>query len=251
MILPALGILLLACGSAALNHYQERDTDKLMQRTKNRPLPSGRISSKTALIVVLLLTVSGSALLYFGAGLTSLLLGLITMIWYNAIYTPLKRKNSLAIIPGSVIGALPPVIGWVSAGGNIFDSQVLLIAFFFFIWQIPHFWLLVLVFNTDYESAGFPTIFKHFNRNQIARITYVWTIATGLTGLLFPIFSIMKINFSAILMFGAFLWLLYKSSVLLRQDISGKSFRYVFREINMYVVFIVLLVSADKLLLIF
>ena len=139
VILPSIGILLLACGSAAINHYQERATDAMMSRTKNRPIPSGRISPENALAIAVFLLTIGSLILLFSGGMLALALGLLNLIWYNAIYTPLKKKNALAIIPGSLVGAIPPAVGWVSAGGSIFDPQILIIAFFFFIWPFK-FW---------------------------------------------------------------------------------------------------------------
>ncbi len=158
LLLPSLGILLLACGSAAINHFQERKTDLLMDRTKNRPIPSGKISSTSVLYISLILVLSGSVLLFVGSGILALALGFLNLIWYNGVYTPLKKVSPLAIIPGSLVGAIPPVVGWVAGGGYILDPQIILIAFFFFIWQIPHFWLLLMVLDKDYQKAGFPTL---------------------------------------------------------------------------------------------
>ena len=117
IIAPALGILLLSSGSAVINHYQERDTDSLMKRTRNRPIPSGKISAKNALVFALFLIISGSIILFSGSGLLALSIGLLNLFWYNFVYTPLKKRSSLAIIPGSLVGALPPMVGWVAGGG--------------------------------------------------------------------------------------------------------------------------------------
>jgi heme o synthase len=108
IIFPALGILLVACGSAVINHLQERKTDALMKRTMNRPLPAGKISPSAALMLSLNLLISGTAVLLIVSGILAASLALLNLIWYNAIYTPLKKKNPLAIIPGSVVGAIPP-----------------------------------------------------------------------------------------------------------------------------------------------
>ncbi len=132
-VLVLLGVLLLACGSASLNHYQERFTDSLMQRTKNRPIPSGRIDAKSVLEISILVILAGITLLLLGGNLLAVVLGVLNLIWYNGIYTPLKRKSSFAIFPGSLVGAIPPVIGWVAAGGNLFNPQIIMISFFFFI----------------------------------------------------------------------------------------------------------------------
>ena len=97
IILPAIGILLLACGSAALNHFQERKTDVMMDRTKNRPIPSGRISASSTLIISLALVITGSILLFIGSGLLALSFGLLNLIWYNGVYTPLKKFHHLQL----------------------------------------------------------------------------------------------------------------------------------------------------------
>lgn len=246
-ILTAIGVFALACASSVFNHVQESATDTLMARTKNRPIPSGKISAKAALFLGIAYLLGGSVILFLFSGILSVALAWVTVVWYNIIYTPMKRRNFLAIIPGSVIGALPPVIGWVAAGGSIFSTQIFVIALFFFIWQIPHFWLLLMLYRKDYESAGFPTIFKIFSESQLSRITWVWTVATGLVGLLFPVFSIIKPSVIGIILVLSFIWLSYKSSILLKENPDRISFKHVFTEINMYVLAVVILVSIDKL----
>ena len=247
ILLPALGILLLACGSSALNHYQERKTDLLMERTKNRPIPSGKISAKSTIQISILLVVLGSVLLFIGSGILALSLGLLNLIWYNAVYTPLKKVSPLAIIPGSLVGAIPPVVGWVAGGGNILDPQIILISFFFFIWQIPHFWLLLMVLDKDYQKAGFPTLTQIFSQQQLGRITFVWIIATGVTGLLLPLFQISHNQFVNYSLFIAALLLAYKSINLLQQTQETSAFRFAFRSINYFALFVVLVVTIDKL----
>jgi len=249
LIAPAIGILLLSSGSAVINHFQERDTDALMKRTKNRPIPSGKISPGNALLLALILVSLGGIVLFVGSGLLALGLGLLNLIWYNGIYTPLKRKNALAIIPGSLVGALPPMVGWVAAGGSLADPQIIILAFFFFIWQIPHFWLLLLVFGKDYEQAGFPTLTQIFNIDQLARITFMWIIATFVTSMLIPLFGIVHnvlIDFS-ILISG--LWLSWNSLKLLKSDKEKIWFRFAFKDINIFAILVVVLLSIDKLII--
>ncbi len=247
IILPALGILLLAFGSAAMNHYQERKTDVLMERTKNRPIPSGKISATTTFQISIVLVSIGSILLFIGSGLLALSLGLLNLIWYNAVYTPLKKVSPLAIIPGSLVGAIPPIVGWIAGGGNILDPQIILISFFFFIWQIPHFWLLLLVLDKDYQKAGFPTLTQIFNQQQLGRITFIWIIATGVTGLLLPLFQISHNQFVNYSLFIAALLLAFKSINLLQQTQETSTFRFAFRPINYFPLIVVLVVSFDKL----
>lgn len=247
ILLPTIGILFLACGSAALNHFQERKTDALMDRTKNRPIPSGKISASSVLIISLSLTVFGSLILYVGSGLLALAFGLLNLIWYNGVYTPLKKISPLAIIPGSLVGAIPPIVGWVAGGGYLFDPQIILISFFFFIWQIPHFWLLLMVLDKDYQKAGFPTLTQIFNQQQLGRITFIWIIATAVTGLLIPLFQISQNEFINYSLFIAAIWLAFKSINLLQQTQETSAFRFAFRSINYFALFVVIVVSIDKL----
>lgn len=245
----ALGILLLACGSAVINHYQERETDALMERTNKRPIPSGRISAGNALMIAIVLLAAGSLILLSGSGLLALSLGLLNLFWYNALYTPLKKKNALAIIPGSVVGAIPPMVGWVAAGGYIFDAQIILIAFFFFIWQIPHFWLLLMVLDKDYEKAGFPTVTRMFSVNQFARITFIWIVATVVAGLLIPVFGIVKSPVIFITLFLLGVWLTLNASRMLGSPEKKLNVRFAFRDINLFALSIVVLISIDILVI--
>ena len=250
-ILPTIGILLLACGSAVINHYQEFRTDALMNRTKNRPIPAGRISRSDALKIALILLLSGSVMLFVGSGFIALGLGLLNLIWYNGIYTPLKKKNPLAIIPGSLVGAIPPAVGWVAGGGNILDPQILIISSFFFIWQIPHFWLLLLVLDKDYQKAGFPTLTQIFNSDQLARITFIWISATVVTCLMIPFFGNLQSPFIGYGLFLAGVWLVWNSFKLIRFTTERIYFTTAFREINIFAILVVILLSLDKLVIIF
>ncbi len=248
-IIPVLlGVLLLAFGSAALNHFQEKDFDVKMDRTKRRPIPSGRISHKNVLIISITLVVLGSVILLIWTNILALGLGLLNLIWYNFVYTLLKRKTAFAIVPGSLVGAIPPIIGWVGANGYLLDPQIAVIAFFFFIWQIPHFWLLLLVLDKDYRQAGFPTLTEIFSREQLSRITFVWIISTAVTGLLIPLFGIVSdfwIN-TGLFISGALLT--WKAFGLLVERNDFSVFGHNFKYINYFALFVVFLVSLDKLI---
>ncbi len=242
------GILLLACGSAALNHYQEKDIDGLMRRTSSRPIPANRITARSTLYISLTLIISGSLILYFGSGILALGLGLLNLIWYNLVYTLLKRKTAFAIIPGSLVGAIPPAVGWVAAGGYLFDPQIIIISFFFFIWQIPHFWLLLLLFDEDYKSAGLPTLTQIFRKEQLARITFIWVAATAVTGLMIPLFGLVNLLPVNILLFASGVFLTWHSFKLVIDVENDTSFRFIFRYINLFALFIVFIVSLDNLI---
>lgn len=245
MWLPTLGIFMLAMASSAINHYQERDYDALMERTRNRPIPSGRITAGGALAVALVLAVGGSALLWIESGFLAMQLGLLALIWYNAIYTPLKRKTPFAVVPGSVIGAIPPLVGWVAAGGPVDDPKILMVAFFFFIWQIPHFWLLLLKLGPQYAQAGFPTLTSLYSNRQLRNITFVWTLTMVISCLFIPVFGGMHTDVGRLMLLtgSVALMLLFVRLLRLRQ---GEAYdkRY-FMYINSYLLLVMIVLAVD------
>ena len=186
----AFSIFILAGGSSALNECQESKYDALMDRTKNRPIPSGQISSRHAWIVSSMFTLVGLVLLYFIFNGTTALLGAINLVWYNIIYTNLKRITPFAVVPGSMVGAIPVLMGWTAAGGYVFDNAIVFIAFFIFIWQIPHFWLLMLKYGKEYEQAGFKTINQAVNPQNLKLVIFAWVIATSFSSIIVPLFLV-------------------------------------------------------------
>lgn len=191
LYIVAAGVFLLAAGAAALNQYTERKSDALMERTMGRPLPAGIMNPSTALFISGILLASGSLLLSF-AGMIPLLLGVFNVILYNAVYTGLKRKTTFAIVPGAVVGAIPPFIGYTAAGGTITDTVILLFALFMFLWQIPHFWILLLRYGKEYQKAGIKTLYGAMDNRQIGRLVFIWVTASSLllwvlTGMFMPV----------------------------------------------------------------
>ncbi len=248
LILPTIGIFLLACGSSSLNHYQDADRDKLMLRTANRPIPSGRISRRGALIVAFILSIAGSVLLFLGSNIVGLQLGLVALLWYNGIYTPMKRKTAFAVIPGSVIGAIPPVVGWVAGGGSITDPHVVILAFFFFIWQVPHFWLLMLKYGKEYVEAGYPSITQLYSEKSIRVLVFLWTLATAVTALMLPLFGIIENRVITIIVLLSVLWLIYIFSGLLRNQVLKFNPFFYFMRINYFVLAVIIALMIDPLI---
>ncbi len=247
MIMPILGIFLMAAGASALNHLQEYRTDAMMPRTMKRPVPSGKISTELALFYALLFALSGGVVLLYDGGLLTALLGVLALFWYNAIYTPLKKRSAFAVVPGSVIGAIPPVVGWVSAGGELFAPQILLVALFFFIWQIPHFWLLLLIFDDDYQAAGMPTLSKYFSKQQLSRLTFIWTVATAGLAMLLPLYGVVSSSITMVLLAVSAIGLLLYSLKLLRSVNEMKIYRYSFHGINTFVLLVMIFITLEKL----
>jgi protoheme IX farnesyltransferase len=247
LILPVLGIFILACGSAALNHFQDRDKDGLMKRTMNRPIPSGKISPNWVLFIAISEIALGTYIIYLGSNFLAAQLGLLALIWYNGIYTPLKRKTAFAVVPGSIIGAIPPMVGWVAGGGELSDPRLFVLAFFFFIWQVPHFWLLMLKYGKEYEEAGYPSITSMISKQQIKNATFMWTAATAVTALMIPVSGLMSTIFFKITIVLAAVWLIVVFARLLSPKKEDFNPFYYFMRINYFVLIMIIALSIDPL----
>ena len=148
------GIFLSSSGSIVLNQVIEKDHDAKMQRTKNRPIPTGKISSLVATIYGFSLIVSGIVLLLFKTNAITALLSFLTVISYLLIYTPMKRFSTLNTLIGSVPGAIPPMGGWTAATGSLSEGSWVLFGILF-CWQMPHFMAIAILYAKDYKQGGF------------------------------------------------------------------------------------------------
>lgn len=239
-----IGVILIAAGSSALNHIQERDIDKLMHRTQRRPLPAGKISLLSAQCWAWTLSLAGALTLYFFSGPIPCIVAILTLIWYNGIYTPLKRRTPWAIFPGAVVGALPPVIGWTAAGADITHPHIVILAFFFFIGQIPHFWLILLRHGKDYETAGFPSVARFFSQQQISRLTFIWTSITAIAATGLWIFGIIQLPVAGWILLLTSLGIIFAFRHLLQAEKPVKVNR-AFMLMNMYFLGVMILIMAD------
>jgi len=243
LTLVAAGVFLLSSGASALNQYTEMDSDVLMPRTAGRPLPSGRMTPLTAIAVAAVLLVSGSFLLGL-SGRMPFILGLINVFLYNGIYTGLKKRTALAIIPGALVGAIPPLIGYTAAGGAVTDTVILLFSLFMFLWQMPHFWLLLVRYGSEYEKAGIKTLYSTMDSGKIKRLVLVWVIASSLalwilTGIFMPLPAIA----------GALMLILNIAFILLFRKIlnlpeTGKRSTHAFILINSFSILVMIVLIA-------
>jgi protoheme IX farnesyltransferase len=149
-----IGTALAAAGAAALNQWWERRLDALMNRTKTRPIPSGRMLPRDALIIGIVLSAAGVTYLSIAANFLSALLAALTVVIYIFAYTPLKRVSNTNTLVGAIPGALPPLIGWCAAGGEL-DAAAWSIFAILFLWQMPHFFAIAWMYRADYSRAGF------------------------------------------------------------------------------------------------
>ena len=241
------GTLLMAMAASTLNEVQEWRIDARMERTRHRPIPSGAVAPASAAGFALALGAGGFALLLAAHGWPTALLGLLALGWYNGLYTPLKRISAFAVVPGSVIGALPPAMGWAAAGGSLGDPAALALCFFFFIWQVPHFWLLALLHRKSYEEASLPTLHRHFSATQILRLIFTWTCATAAACALLPAFATTRGPGAMLLLGAAGLWLVVRFAALLKAGSQPRAVRRAFMDINGYLLFVMLVVVLGAL----
>lgn len=153
IVLLALGGMLVTGASNAINQIIERDIDKLMNRTQNRPLPTDRMNTLEAILAAGAMGITGIIILTYFFNPTAGVLAAISLLSYAFVYTPLKRVSSIAVFVGAIPGALPPMIGYVCATGNI-DFIAIVLFSIQFIWQFPHFWSIAWIQYEDYKKAG-------------------------------------------------------------------------------------------------
>lgn len=167
----------LVTGSAnGFNQVMERELDKLMDRTKSRPLPSIRMAVNEALIVCIVTGLVGVLILWYYTNMASAILGLLAILLYTLVYTPMKRKSPIAVFIGAIPGAIPPLLGWVAATGN-FNTAALLLFAIQFLWQFPHFWAIAWVMDDDYKKAGFNLLPTGKRDKGSAMQTVLYTIS--------------------------------------------------------------------------
>ena len=247
VLLPTIAVFLLACGASALNQFQERDLDSRMARTKKRPLPAGVLSPSHAWWLSLGLILSGLALLV-RSGAPAAGLGLGAVLWYNGVYTYLKKQTAFAVVPGALVGAIPPAIGWVAAGGTLLDTRFLVLGVLFFLWQVPHFWLLVLRYGKEYDDAGLPSLTRLLDERQITRITFVWLAAIVVAGLALPFYGLIHSPIIYLSLVPAAGWVLWYGAKLFRFDRHPTVYRMAFRSVNGYILFMMVVLAADSIM---
>jgi len=231
-----LGGFLVTASSNGINQILERETDKLMSRTSNRPLPQGRMGLNEAVILALFLGVAGALILFSFINILSGLLGVLALVLYTLVYTPLKRKTPFAVFVGAFPGAIPPLLGCVAAtsGFGSFSGPAWILFSIQFIWQFPHFWSIAWVLDDDYKRAGFKMLPSPGGRDKSSAFQMlVYTlfllpisltpvffgmsgtisaITITVCGLIFiyqaqKVFNQLTVNYARNLMFGSFVYL--------------------------------------------
>ena len=188
-----LGGFLVTGSSNAFNQIIERDLDKLMDRTRNRPLPAGRMQVGEAMIAAILMGVSGILILWFFMNPLCGLLSALSLLIYTLIYTPSKKITPFSVFIGAIPGAFPPLLGYVAATNEI-GMEALLLYFLQFIWQFPHFWAIAWVLDDDYKKAGFKMLPSAGGRDRnTAFQTMAYTLSLVPLALLLHFFGLFSV----------------------------------------------------------
>ena len=244
----AVGGYCMVGASNAYNQVIEKDLDALMDRTKNRPVPAGRMSPNAALVIASILTIIGIVLLYT-INPKSAMFGAISIFLYTSIYTPLKTMTSLSVFVGAFPGAIPFMLGWVAATGDfgIEAGTLFLIQFF---WQFPHFWAIGWFLYEDYEKAGFfmlPTGKKDRGTALQIILYTVWLIVASLLPSLGYTGQLYITPIAAVLVFLLGLWMLFYAGRLYKLR-TAKAARTLMLVSVSYITLLQLIYIFDKIL---
>lgn len=213
------GTALSAAGAAALNQWWEREFDARMKRTRERPLPAGRMAASDALLTGVGLSLSGVLCLALFANVLAAALAAATIASYIFVYTPLKRVTTLNTVVGAVPGALPPLIGWTAARGSVNAEGVTLFAILF-LWQMPHFLAIAWLYRSDYAQAGFRMLSENDESGAVTgRQAFIYALALLAVSLLPSVFF----AYSALYFYGALLLGAGFASVAANFAVSGGS----------------------------
>jgi protoheme IX farnesyltransferase len=248
IFLITLGIFLLAVAAAVLNQIQEASIDGKMNRTRNRPLPSKKITIRQAAYFFFFCLGAGTVIIWTQGNLSAAMVGFLTIIWYNGVYTYLKKITAFAVIPGAITGALPPLVGWVAAGGGLCDKPIIFIGFLLFTGQIPHFWLLILKYGEEYKKAGIPNLTDLFSHAQIKRLTFTWVLTAAIASIFLCYFEIIKTRMIIVILILASALLILRFSELLRLHGEGYNYRKYFLTLDLYYLLVLFLLVSDRII---
>ena len=212
---------LVSASSVINNQILEKKFDKLMDRTKNRPLPMGKISSKKSILISIIFMLVGLTLMGYFLNIHAAVISFLSLLLYSFIYTPFKRVGPIAVFVGAIPGALPPLIGWV-ANTNSISLEAVIIFSIQFIWQFPHFWAIAWLYDDDYKKVGFKLLPSNGKKNLNTAINIMtYTLFLIPLGLLPTIFGITGIISGTIAVVCAILFLI--QTIKLIKDYSRNS----------------------------
>lgn len=216
--------------SNALNQVLEKDPDKLMKRTMNRPVATGRMGVPEAVLVAGILGTAGISLLWYVFNPAAALLGGLSLLTYSFIYTPLKRISPVAVFVGAIPGAMPPLIGWVAATGSINSAAIVLFTIQF-LWQFPHFWAIAWIGDEDYRKAGFRLLPSKTGKDKFTALQSILYVVALIPVSLLPLWNNWINGWAALVILAAGLFYLQKAVKLFRTCEDADALKLMFASI--------------------
>ena len=248
VLLLSIGGYCMVGASNAFNQIIERVPDAVMKRTMDRPIPTGRISVNTAMIIAVVLTLLGLIILY-NINEKTALFGAISIFLYTSAYTPLKPVTPLSVFVGAIPGAIPFMLGWVAATGQ-FGIEAGMLFMIQFFWQFPHFWAIGWLQFDEYKKAGFNMMPTGEKNKKASRLILIYTVFMLVVSI-FPVFrytgSLYLLPVSAVIIFGLGLVMLYYG-VKLHKEQSDKMARKLMLSSVLYITLIQIIFVIDKFL---
>ena len=245
-IMFLLGGFLVSGSSVTINQIIEKEYDAIMNRTRNRPIPSNRLNKEEARIFSIITGVLGLAIIYFFTTPLAALLSFTSLVLYAFVYTPLKRIGSIAVFVGAIPGALPPLIGWSAASGVI-TYEAMIIFSIQFIWQFPHFWAIAWISDDDYKKAGFKLLPGGGAKDLNTAINImVYTLFLLPLGLLPTIFGLTGMTSAVVATFCGVLFLATTFSLM--KDTSNQKARRIMFGSFIYLPIVQITFLIDKIL---
>ena len=245
LLVAFISIFLLSMGVSVFNQLIEVDRDAKMPRTLLRPLVTGYFSKLQAGIIGSVLILLSMIAIYPITGVWGVYLFLFVFIWYDMVYLYFKFYTYYAVVPGSLLGMIPPGMTWIIAGGE-FNNQFWIMQLFYFIWQMPHFWLLVLVYNDDYKKGNYPTILDKMSPSSLINLIVVWfllsIVVVFLMMLVFEVQNLVSITLSLV----ATIWILKRLFVIVKPNQDKMVYRQLFIRLNLYTLIIVFAIILEK-----
>ena len=246
-ILVFFSVFLLACGAASLNSFQEYRWDRKMERTRRRPVARGVLPPEYARFQAQILLAAGLFLLLIGFSSPGpAIAGIVSLCLYNFIYTPLKYATIWAIVPGAVCGAIPVYIGWLAGEGTMVSPIIAGGLIMLMLWQIPHFWLVVLANKSDYRESGIPNLAKMIEETQLRLVSIVWVTAlVTVVHTLIVMFEVLPAGIRILISISSLLMLvLFSMQMGLKRQ---PDYRYLFILLNVFMLLIMALFTVGSL----
>lgn len=240
-------VLLLAAGAASYNSLQEKKSDGLMNRTRKRPLVVNAVTSTNVAIQASFLIFLGLFLLLIVfEKVGPMVVGVAAVIIYNVVYTNLKRVTVFSIIPGAICGALPPYIGWLAGGGDPLAYSAAILFLLFVLWQIPHFFLVLLNHKSDYARSVTPNMLKLLHESGLRRLFVTWVGALAACMLFFPVIpsTISNLDRGLICANALVLFAVFVQQLFFR---TTPHYRFLFIYLNFSIFFIMFVIIAGNL----